>query len=323
MIIIIEQYNVELHVENECFVISDANHTRSISPLKLDAFLIFKPIHLTSAVILLAVKYQVALVFTDNVGKPIARIQSSKTSNHALIRQQQALFSTSTARISYLHKVLLHKCKGQLSVIYNLEKEIEGSSKFLNYKKKLEQRITNFENNNIVSIEQLRIEEAYIAKLYWHCISIAMRHLMPFSRRSTQGALDEFNAAINYGYGILYNVVESAIIAAGLDSSMGLMHALGYNKLSLVYDLIEPYRPWVDELVTTLFINKSILKLHFMNEGLLFSITKEGKAILIPALVEKLNAKIYYEGKRIKRKDQIYFNVRVLAQFLLNDYKHV
>jgi CRISP-associated protein Cas1 len=183
--------------------------------------------------------------------------------------------------------------------------------------------LTSFEQQQQASLDMLRQREALIAKWYWHCLSTVLKDTLPFARRSLQGATDEFNASINYGYGILYNIVETAIVAAGLDSSLGLMHAMGYGKLSLVYDLIEPYRPWVDELIVQLILRGLLQKNNFETDGKLMSLNKAGKAILIEALVSKLNSKIYYEGKRIKRKDQIFFDTRKLAQFLLKDYKHV
>ena len=63
-----------------------------------------------------------------------------------------------------------------------------------------------------------------------------------FDGRSRQPALDAVNAMLNYSYGVLYSLVERACICAGLDPFLGFLHTDNYNKKSLVFDLIEPFR---------------------------------------------------------------------------------
>ena len=41
---------------------------------------------------------------------------------------------------------------------------------------------------------------------------------------------------------MLYSLVERACIVAGLDPFVGFLHTDNYNKKSLVFDLIEPFR---------------------------------------------------------------------------------
>ena len=45
-----------------------------------------------------------------------------------------------------------------------------------------------------------------------------------------------------YAYGVLYGLVEKACIVAGLDPFVGFLHTDNYNKTSLVFHLIEPFR---------------------------------------------------------------------------------
>ena len=68
---------------------------------------------------------------------------------------------------------------------------------------------------------------------------------------------------LNYSYGILYSSVEKSCILAGLDPYIGIMHTDNYNKVALVYDLIEMYRVYMDELVFKLFTTKKIRDEYF------------------------------------------------------------
>ena len=74
------------------------------------------------------------------------------------------------------------------------------------------------------------------------CLGRLVPEAYRFEGRSRQPAQDGFNAMLNYGYGVLYSLVDSACICAGLDPFLGFLHTDNYNKPSLVFDLIEPFR---------------------------------------------------------------------------------
>jgi CRISPR-associated protein Cas1 len=57
------------------------------------------------------------------------------------------------------------------------------------------------------------------------------------------------NAFLNYGYAILRAGLGRAIVAAGLLPSLGLHHRNRSNAFCLADDLIEPFRPLVDDRV--------------------------------------------------------------------------
>ena len=60
------------------------------------------------------------------------------------------------------------------------------------------------------------------------------------------------NSLLNYGYTILRAAVARAIMGSGLFPAFGIFHRNRYNAFPLADDLMEPYRPYVDELVYNL-----------------------------------------------------------------------
>jgi len=99
--------------------------------------------------------------------------------------------------------------------------------------------------------------EGRAARKYWNGIKIAVAVGDDWSGRKGRGAKDPFNAALNYGYGILYGQVERAIVLAGLDPYAGFVHVDRPGKPSLVLDLIEEFRqPVVDRAIIALFNKK-------------------------------------------------------------------
>ncbi len=57
------------------------------------------------------------------------------------------------------------------------------------------------------------------------------------------------NNLLNYGYAILRAVVARGLVVSGLLPTLGIHHHNRYNAYCLADDIMEPYRPYVDDLV--------------------------------------------------------------------------
>lgn len=66
------------------------------------------------------------------------------------------------------------------------------------------------------------------------------------------------NAHLNYGYAILRSMVARAIASSGLHPSLGIFHRNKYNAFCLADDIMEPYRPFVDQLVLEMLSSKEL-----------------------------------------------------------------
>lgn len=60
------------------------------------------------------------------------------------------------------------------------------------------------------------------------------------------------NNLLNYGYAILRALVARALVSSGLLPTLGIHHHNRYNAYCLADDIMEPYRPYVDELVLSI-----------------------------------------------------------------------
>lgn len=60
------------------------------------------------------------------------------------------------------------------------------------------------------------------------------------------------NKLLNYGYAILRAVIARSLVGSGLLPTLGIHHHNRYNAYCLADDIMEPYRPYVDELVLDL-----------------------------------------------------------------------
>ena len=84
--------------------------------------------------------------------------------------------------------------------------------------------------------------EAQASRRYWK----ALFQNKQFRRKREE---EDQNRHLNYGYAALRAVVARAVCAAGLHPSLGLHHHNRYNGFCLADDLMEPFRPMVDETV--------------------------------------------------------------------------
>ena len=82
--------------------------------------------------------------------------------------------------------------------------------------------------------------EGHAAKVYFNAL---------FGMDFTRGQENSINAALNYGYGILLSAFNREIVANGYITQIGLFHDNMFNPFNLGSDLMEPFRPLVDELV--------------------------------------------------------------------------
>ena len=120
-------------------------------------------------------------------------------------------------------------------------------------------RPPKIEGNREAPIDALRVNllnlEGRAGALYWECV----QRLLPagrFTTREHQGANDDVNALLNYGYGILYSQVWSALTLAGLEPFAGFLHVDRPGKPSLVLDFIEEFRQPIVDRVVFAMINK-------------------------------------------------------------------
>ena len=89
-------------------------------------------------------------------------------------------------------------------------------------------------------------QEARAAAYYWKKIFTNIKGLEDFTR-NRDGI--EPNNLLNYGYAILRAIVARALVSSGMLPTIGIHHHNRYNAYCLADDIMEPYRPYVDELV--------------------------------------------------------------------------
>lgn len=116
--------------------------------------------------------------------------------------------------------------------------------------------------------------EGHAAAYYWRNFFSTITGLEMFTR-SREGMAP--NNILNYGYAILRAVVARALVASGMLPTLGIHHHNRYNAYCLADDIMEPYRPYVDELVFAIVKDLGV-------ENLQLTTTLKARLLSIPTL---------------------------------------
>ena len=99
-------------------------------------------------------------------------------------------------------------------------------------------------NENLMRlINRPLINEANIAKQYWN---VYFSSLGNEQKREHKNAESFENICLNYGYAVFQSLLYRSILVHGLLPNLGIHHEEKYNSIPLVYDLVEPFRAFVD-----------------------------------------------------------------------------
>lgn len=322
--LVINTYGTYLKKKDDCFQLKNEDNVIDVSPKKIKSIIISTGCFITSDALKLAIENNIDVVLLDEFGHPFGRVWHCKPASTNLIRRRQLEVSSSNDgfqiakewviaklehQINFLDKLANKRSKDKQEIIKELKENID----------ELKIKITKLEGFSEEIHEKLMGYEGNAGKNYFSALAYLIPERFKFDGRSMRPAKDEFNCMLNYSYGVLYSQVERAIILAGLDPYIGFIHTDDYNKKSMVFDLIEQYRFYADEIVFHLFSQKKVNNEYFdkVKNGL--NLNKEGKKVLIAALNEHLDSTITYRGRNIKRRDSIQFDCHQIANKLIGE----
>jgi CRISPR-associated protein Cas1 len=175
------------------------------------------------------------------------------------------------------------------------------------------------------SVVGLRTVEGRVALRYWQTIARVLPESLDFRGRSTSSrannASDPVNSALNYAYGVLEGECRRAINAVGLEPSVGFLHEfVGYQtKLSLVYDLQEPFR-WLADVTVMNAFESGVLDLpdfYFTGDDYRYRFEPEAKERFLSLLRERFNSGVTYKTREFKWDTIIEQKTVELARSLL------
>lgn len=319
MQLVLNTHGLVLKVKNKAFFVTAGDESRAISPEQVSSIAVTAPCMLSSAAVALAADAEIPIYFFDRVGDARSCLRSPYFESLATLRRKQVYFSDSKAGGEWVIEQFRHKTAHQVQVLaYLKNRRPKHAADIDNCVSTLEERLSELKKKNQAPSSawsaSLMGWEGHQAKLYWQMVSACMPAEWAFEGRSRRPAKDSFNAMVNYLYGMLYAVVEQALFAAGLDPHLGILHTDQYDRPTLSYDLIEPFRPWVDRFIVEKVLQKEIEPSFFEPvEGGVF-LSDNGKRFLIPQFNGWMQLQARWLSRQLTREAQIYHAAADLAR---------
>lgn len=321
MQLVINSYGAYLRKSGNCFLVKREDKSFEVAVSKVSSILITTAAYITTDAIKLAVDNNIDIVFLDAHGDPYGRVWHPKLGSTTLIRRRQLELYDTPEGLGLAKEWGLKKLDNQAELLARLRKTREEKRSELD--RCIEEISQSREQMGRLrgTVEARRQDmlglEGRASRAYFEAISMVMPEKYRFAGRSRNPAKDEFNALLNYGYGILYSLVEKACIIAGLDPYVGFLHTDSYNKMSLVFDIIEIFRIYIDEPVIYLFSRRMVKDEFFepLEQGV--GLSKEGKAALIEAVNKALEETIAYRGRNVKTRNTIQMECHRIANGLI------
>lgn len=324
MKLVLNTRGIKLSKSGECFVLNNGDQKEEISARKVEQIMATTSISITSDALELAVENNIDVIFLTNYGKPFARVWHSKIGSISTIRRKQLELVNKPMGTKLVKEFIVQKMKNQTQHLKYLQqnRRDDRASVIKEAVEKIESQITKVKKiDSNVLIDEIRNtiqgHEGTASRIYFSTLSDILPEKYKFLGRSRQPANDEFNCMLNYGYGIMYSNVEKACTIAGLDPFIGIMHVDNYNRQSLVFDLVEMYRVYIDRFVFRLFATKKVKSEHFDEIEGGFYLNKEGKALLISEYNKDMESTVKYRGRDIQLQNIIQFDCHNLANKIL------
>jgi len=165
------------------------------------------------------------------------------------------------------------------------------------------------------SVEELMGLEGSCGSIYWQGIGKVLNE--KDFRRITKGAKDTINSAFNYGYALLYNKVQEALVRAGLAVNISFLHSLD-NKPTLVFDMVEEFRTYVVDRAVVFALNKS----GDIDVDVDGRLTKNARKRIVEEVNERFGSLHKYKNEKRSIEDIINLQAYALAKAINNDKEY-
>ena len=331
MDLFLSSYGTYLHVRDGMFEIrvpAQADGTvavrQEVAAKKVRTIVLGTSGALSTDAIQLALKHNVDILFSERDGTPFGRIWHPKLGSTTSIRKRQLEASLSAVGLRYVVSWLVEKLERQAIIVEGLGKHRPEQREWLGAQAalirgsgaKIEACVGAPDVDTVA--ESMRGFEGTAGRVYFETLSELMPARYKFAGRSMRPAADPFNAFLNYGYAILYGRVEKALMIAGIEPYLGFMHRDGYRQKSMVFDFIEPYRPWVDHVVYRLFTGKRVHEETYEAIAQGVTLAKPGKVMLVESLYKFIDQdRIRYKGRNETRQNALQRDAHRFANELI------
>ncbi|MBQ9985100.1 MAG: type II CRISPR-associated endonuclease Cas1 [Oscillospiraceae bacterium] len=182
-------------------------------------------VSVTAALLAELAERKIKIIFCDDKRNPSSELVPYYGSHDTSLKVKQQVLWSENIKAAVWTEIVSEKIRNQALLLQKLRKD----EALL-----LHQYIEQIELGDVTN------REGHAAKVYFNAL---------FGKEFSRTRDCIINAALNYGYSILLSAFNREVVSNGFITQLGLFHGNRFNQFNLSSDLMEPFRPLVDETV--------------------------------------------------------------------------
>ena len=187
----------------------------------------------------------------------------------ATIRLAQLAAANDTSmKYALAHAVVLAKARRLLRLVRRMKRQRPDAGLPLTHAQEQLQNVLQQLRATApgYGLEALRGLEGAASRAGFSALAAVLPPSLGFEGRKRRPPPDPVNAALSLAYTLVHHRAAQTAWAFGLDPLIGFLHEPAHGRESLAADLMEPWRPSVEEWIWRLFAEQRLRKEHFSTQ---------------------------------------------------------
>ncbi len=217
----------KLSYKNNHLIFKDATRTEMIHLSEVDILLLeTTDIVLSTMLIKRLVDENILVIFCDDKRLPTAHLMPYYARHDSSLQLSRQIDWEEAVKAEVWTHIISQKILNQ-SIYLSACGFIEKSQSVMNLYHSLEL----FDPSN---------REGHSARIYFNTL---------FGKDFNRELDNDINASLDYGYTLLLSMFAREVVLSGCMTQFGLKHANQFNQFNLASDIMEPFRPIIDQIV--------------------------------------------------------------------------
>ncbi|RMG75790.1 MAG: CRISPR-associated endonuclease Cas1 [Bacteroidetes bacterium] len=305
-IVALKKQNIKIKkISKRLSIFQEENKISELRVDDIDSIINFGNVQFSSQALNLLANNGVSVSFLSMDGKLKGQFIPLSNKNSDLAFKQYGVLLDND-KLTFLHKQFLI---GKIMSCINFANEITKNHHVPSPAKKYKRYINAIERES--NYEALLGYEGRISRIHFEFYDKCFTKELKFVKRTKRPPENEVNALLSFIYVLLFQLINSMLIASGFDTYIGFLHKPKYGRPSLALDVMELFRAnFADRLVLRL-CNKSIInKSHFEKNN--FMLTDEG----LKKVMQQYKALVYDDRPNKNLIDQIQQCINLLIKYI-------
>lgn len=226
-------------------------------------------------------------------------------------------------RLKQMEKRFNEIASNELAINF-IKTKIQNQKWLLNtFNQKIDFILPDF--TNIVNYQEILGIEGSKSRDYFSYWNILIKNKdFTFKKRTKHPPEDEINAILSLAYTLLSCEIHTLCNIVSLDPYIGFLHKEYYGRPSLVCDLMEAYRPFIDKFILNIINRNEIKKDDFevIENKIEYKLKSESFSLFMDKWNKFFKEDLFYYGflgKEITLYKIIENDIRLFAKYLIGE----